>query len=147
MSARTLLLGALAAAALVQPAQAKGFIALSTRSAGPLIAWYKSAFDLTVAGTIRPDNANLTVTILDGPLLTVEILARGDMAPGQDATRHVGIFKSGFQVDDLAPWIARWKAAGVEFAAGPFDSDQPRQRAVILRDPDGNLVHIIQPLP
>ena len=56
MSARTLLLGALAATALVQPAQAKGFIALSTRNAGPLIAWYKSTFDLTVAGTIFDGN-------------------------------------------------------------------------------------------
>jgi catechol-2,3-dioxygenase len=147
MSARTFLIGALAAAAFVQPADAKGFVALSTRNAGPLIAWYKSTFDLRPVQTIRPDNANLTVTILDGPLVTVEILARSDMAPVMDATRHVGIFKAGFEVDDLTPWLARWRAAGVQIEAGPFDSDQPRQRAVILRDPDGNLIQIFQTLP
>ena len=144
---RMLLAGALAAVALVQPAQAKGYLAFATRNPGPMIAWYRSTFDLRIIRTIRPDNANLTVTILDGPLATVEILARLDLVPSDGMPeRHVGLFKAGFEVADLTPWIARWKAANVDIAAGPFDEAQPPQRSVILRDPDRNLIHIVAPL-
>lgn len=139
---------ALASIALIQPAEAKGFIALTTRDAGKLIAWYRTNLDLRIVRTIRPDNANLTITILDGPLATVEIIARSDARPADpQPERRVGLFKTGFMVDDLTPWIARWRAAGLTFAAGPFDDDQPPMRSVILADPDGNLIHITAPLP
>lgn len=145
---RLVLAGALAAAALVQPAEAKGFLGLSTRNPGPMIAWYRNTFDLRIVRTIRPDNANLTVTILDGLLVTVEILARADLIPSDGAPeRRVGIFKAGFEVTDLTPWLAKWRSTGVDIAYGPFDEAQPPQRSVILRDPDRNLIHLVQPLP
>jgi catechol 2,3-dioxygenase-like lactoylglutathione lyase family enzyme len=142
-----LIAGIVASAALVQPVEAKGFIALTTRDAGRLIAWYRANLDLKVVRTIRPQGANLTIAILDGPLATVEIIARSDARPADpQPERRVGIFKAGFTVDDLTPWIARWRAAGLVFAAGPFDDDQPPLRSVILADPDGNLIHIAAPL-
>lgn len=145
---RLALAGALAAAALIQPAEAKGFLGLSTRNPGPMIAWYRNTFDLKVMRTVRPENANLTVTILDGPLVTVEILARPDLVPSDEMPeRHVGIFKAGFEIDDLTPWLARWRSSSVDIAYGPFDELQPPQRSVILRDPDRNLIHLVQPLP
>ena len=125
---RMFLAGALAMVARAQPAQAKGFLGLSTRNPGPMIAWYRNTFDLRIVRTIRPDGANLTVTILDGPLVTVEILARADLAPSDGMPeRHVGIFKAGFEVDDLTPLLARWTATGVNIVAGPFDEMQPPQ--------------------
>jgi catechol 2,3-dioxygenase-like lactoylglutathione lyase family enzyme len=148
MNRRALIAGIVASAAQVQPAQAKGFLALTTRDAGRLIAWYKTHFDLKLIRTVRPPNANLTIAILDGPVATVEILARSDARPADpQPERRVGFFKAGFQVDKLDPWVARWRAAGLIFAAGPFDDDQPPLRSVILSDPDGNLVHITAPLP
>jgi catechol 2,3-dioxygenase-like lactoylglutathione lyase family enzyme len=145
---RALAAGAIALVALAQPAEAKGFIALTTRDGGRLIAWYRANLDLKVVRTIRPQNANLTITILDGPLATVEILARPDARPADpQPERRIGVFKTGFEVDDLTPWIARWRAAGLQFVAGPFDEEQPPQRSVILADPDGNMIHIIAPLP
>ncbi len=144
---RTLLAGALAMVTLVQPAQAKGYLALSTRNPGPMIAWYRNTFDLRIVRTIRPESANLTVTILDGPLVTVELLARADLVPSDGMPeRHVGIFKAGFEIADLTPWLARWRATNVDIAYGPFDEAQPPQRSVILRDPDRNLIHLVQPL-
>jgi hypothetical protein len=144
---RLALAGALAAVSLVTPAQAKGFLGLATRNPGPMIAWYRSTFDLRIVRTVRPDGANLTVTILDGPLVTVEILARPDLVPSDGMPeRHVGVFKAGFEIGDLTPWLARWRAANVDIAAGPFDEMQPPQRSVILRDPDRNLIHLVQPL-
>ena len=145
---RLALAGALAAIALVQPAEAKGFLSLTTRDAGRMIAWYRTNFDLRVMRTVRPDGMNLTVTILDGPLATVEILARPDARPADPQPQsRIGFFKAGFAVDDLDPWLARWQAAGVVFANPPFDDDQPPLREVILADPDGNRIQIIAPIP
>jgi catechol-2,3-dioxygenase len=148
MIGRALIAAAVAAIAFVQPAEAKGFLALTTRDGGKLIAWYRTTFDLRPVRTIRPDGQNLTITILDGPLATVEILSRPDARPPeQQPQSRIGIFKAGFMVDDLAPWLARWQGSGVTIVAGPFDDDQPPMRAVILADPDGNLIHITAPLP
>jgi len=139
--------GALAMVAMAQPAEAKGYIALSTRNPGPMVAWYRNAFDLRIVRTVRPEGANLTVTILDGPLATVEIMARPDLIPADGMPeRHVGIYKTGFAVDNLSPWLARWQSAGIDVVYGPADDTQPAQRSVILRDPDRNLIHLVQPL-
>ena len=135
-------LGAVALAMLAQPAEAKGYVALTTRNAGPLIAWYRATFGLAPVRTVHPQGENLTLTVLDGPLATVEILSRPDAQPAGPASRRIGIFKTGFAVDDLAPWLTRWQAAHMMFAAGPFDDDATGQRSVILADPDGNLIHV-----
>jgi catechol 2,3-dioxygenase-like lactoylglutathione lyase family enzyme len=145
---RALIAAAVACVAFAQPVEAKGFISITTRDGGRLIAWYSRNFDLRPVRTIRPDGQNLTLTILDGPLATIEILSRPDARPadGQPQSR-IGIFEGGFMVEDLAPWLTRWQNSGVTIAAGPFVDDQPPMRSVILADPDGNLIHITAPLP
>jgi len=144
---RLLALGAAAAALLVQPAEAKGNIAVTTRNAGPLVAWYRATFGLSPVRTIHPEGENLTVTMLDGALATVEILSRPDAQQAGSAMRRIGIYKAGFMVDDLDPWIAKWRAANLMFAGGPFDDEMTGLRSVILADPDGNLIHVTAPLP
>jgi catechol 2,3-dioxygenase-like lactoylglutathione lyase family enzyme len=134
-----------ACAAFAQPADAKSFFAITTRDAAPLVAWYTSNFDLTVAHTGKLGE-DATLVLLDGPLATIEIIARRDLPtlPGQPWER-TGIFKAGLFVDDLDPWLARWRAAGVTIDAGPFDTDKPPLRSVVLLDPDGNNIHVSAP--
>ncbi len=138
---------AIAAATVSHPAEAKGLIAVVTRDAAPLAAWYAKAFDVAVVRSFRPAGRDIDVTILDGPHVTIEIQQSADaIQPAERANRRTGIAKVGFQVPAIEPLLARWKAMGATIIAGPFDDALPPMRSVVLLDPDGNSIHVMTPL-
>ena len=137
----------IAACLAVAPASAKGFIAIVTHDAAPLVQFYRDAFDTKLVRTVRPKDRDVIVSILDGPLATIEIVERADakIIEGRANTR-VGFAKAGFQVDRIEPWLARWRAMGARIIIEPFDDPAPPMRSVVLIDPDGNALHIMAPL-
>ena len=123
--------------------QAKGFFALVTRDSKPLIDWYAAALDTRLVRTVKPPGRGITVYVLDSPDVTIEIQERSDavILSGRPNGR-VGIMKAGFAVEQLEPWLVRWRAMNAKIIAGPFDDPAPATRSAVLLDPDGNSIHI-----
>ncbi len=136
----------LACVVIAAPVSAKGFASVTTRDGGRMVRWYAATFDLKPVTTVRPTDMNATLTVLQGEIGTVEVLARADAAPlGMPASQRVGIFKAGFAVDSLDPWVARWANMDVTIIAGPSLDAATNLRIVVIRDPDGNLLQIVAP--
>ena len=134
------------AALAATPVAAKGFASLTTRDGGRMVRWYAATFDLKPVSTVRPEDINATITVLQGEVGTVEILARADASPlGIPASQRVGIFKAGFEVDRLEPWLQRWASMDVTIVAGPNLDAQTGMRTVVIRDPDGNMIQLFAP--
>jgi len=107
-----------------------------SEDAGRLLPFYRDLLGLPVA----IETAGFTVLgTLGGPSLAVGTHSevRGRNA---DPARHM----VGLETDDVDGDHARLVSAGVEFVEKP--TDYGRLRIATLRDPEGNLIQLLQPI-
>lgn len=52
-----------------------------------------------------------------------------------------------FDTDDVDAEVSRLRAQGVEFAVNPIDLPDWGTRIAVCRDPDGNAIELVSPLP
>ena len=82
--------------------------------------------------------------------LKIELIERGGSAPQEfadpfDGAGTQGYFHWAVQVDDLDEAFARVREAGAREVSAPADAVRPGMRFAYLKDPEGNLLELIQP--
>jgi glyoxylase I family protein len=118
-------------------------VAISTSQFERLRAFYVETLGLAVVGGF-PEKQ---IAFLDAGGTTIEIVGE----PNTGRTAPVGFERRGWQhlaweVDDVDATYADLLARGVAGHSLPedFPADVPRLRIAFLRDPDGNLLELVQ---
>lgn len=153
-----LLVCAAACSTVVRPASVArersatpAFVALSVADLDATIAWYRGAFAMPVVHRLEIPDSVGAGAVLESAELRVELLrlrAASPPARAPDAAHLThGIFKAGFSVPSLAPYLARFAEQRVTVVAGPFADTLTRTRSVVVADCEGNLLHLFEPLP
>jgi catechol 2,3-dioxygenase-like lactoylglutathione lyase family enzyme len=75
----------------------------------------------------------------------VEHVQRLNAEPGADASRSQGYSHWALEVEDLDQTFAALSGVGAEPVSPPAPAVQPGARFAYLRDPEGNLLELIQP--
>ena len=132
-------------AVLCAPARAGiqgAYFAVIVADADVAAGWYRSVFGLGVANRMtEPDRYD--IVILENEQLIVELLEL-EAAVERPEGRVTGLFKTGFLVDDLAAF-----AAALPNHVPPPDILDDADNGLLLlqlRDPDGNIVQVMQPI-
>lgn len=120
-------------------------IAISTAQFERLRAFYVETLGLAVIGGF-PDQQ---ILFLDAGGVTLELVGESDPGqhgPGGFARR--GWQHLAWQVQDVDTAYAELLAQGVASYSPPedFPPEAPRLRIAFLRDPDGNLLELVQPI-
>lgn len=132
------LIAALTCCAGPSLAQARTFIAVEVTDIAAAEAWYGRTFDAARVNIFS--EPAYEQRILRGPDVIVELVQR---IPARPLTGEgSGIMKAGFVVDDLDARVARWRAQGVQFQGRRIHDDALNLDAVLLVDPDGNLIQM-----
>ncbi len=100
----------------------------------------------TINGFLGVDDSAARAALLEGNGTGIEIFEFS--LPRQEPTRDPAVFRLGYthvclEVDDLDRELARLTAVGLRTWARPVDAPDGR-RMVYGRDPDGNVVELVQ---
>jgi len=120
-------------------------VAISTTQFERLRAFYVETLGLPMVGGIPEQE----IVFLDAGGMILEIV--GEQAPGQaspDGFERRGWQHLAWEVEDVDAAYADLVARGVTGHSAPedFPPEAPRLRIAFLRDPDGNLLELVQPL-
>lgn len=132
---------------LVTP-KAFSHISLKVTDLARSAAWWREAFgyDVFLDGHApTPDRSRHCIGLLGGPDgIALELLQIAGPAatPGPNTLGLVGVSLS---VEDVAAALAALKAAGHDAISGVIEADV--WRVAFLRDPDGNIVELVQQPP
>lgn len=126
---------------------------LSVSSLDPMIAWYAEKLGCKLRAREQHPAMGLEIAFLQRPGLEIEMIEFAGSVPAllfPDPPGHArqrGITHVGFGVADLDAEVARLKAGGVEILFGPktFEGNVGI-RVAFFRDPEGNLLKVIQRL-
>jgi catechol 2,3-dioxygenase-like lactoylglutathione lyase family enzyme len=114
--------------------------------------FYAGALGLTeVEEQFEMPEAHVRSAILraaDG--LKIELIERGGSAPQEFADAYDGAGVQGYfhwavYVDDLASAYGKVLSAGATDVSAPADAVRPGMRFAYVKDPEGNLLELIQP--
>jgi catechol 2,3-dioxygenase-like lactoylglutathione lyase family enzyme len=117
-------------------------VAIATADVGRLRAFYAGTLGLPVVDELEEQG----IVFLDAGGTVVEIV---EQAAAPDGIRDGrGWHHLAWRVDDLARAVAELSARGVDFHVPPeeFPPDDPRVRIAFFRDPDGNVLELVEPL-
>lgn len=110
--------------------------AIASRNPKQLVAFYVSYLEFA---TTYEYAGNYFIQAPDGALIEV-IPAEGD-APINEM-RTPGIRHIALAVDDFDAAYTKLRAQGIKFEGKPYNNEG--NRLVFFRDPEGNLLHLIQ---
>jgi glyoxylase I family protein len=127
-------------------------VALAVGDLNAMIAWYESRLGFVVTERGHFDAVAADYAMLEAAGLRIELVSRTgavprpvDRMPAPDHLSVLGFKALVFETDDLAATTAALMDHGVETVW----ADQPltaERRSTMVRDPDGNLIHIFGPL-
>jgi len=128
-----------------------GHVALSVASITRAAAFYKKHFGLRLAKKYIHKDSGLTIAVIKKGHITLELFefkkhkALPQYRKTLDSDLHtVGVKHFSVEVSDIHGVYKRFKKAHVRFATDlrVFDSNK---RYFFIKDPDGNLVEIMEP--
>jgi catechol 2,3-dioxygenase-like lactoylglutathione lyase family enzyme len=126
-------------------------IALAVADLERAIVWYGDVLGFTVAERGRFDAVGADYAMIDGAGIRIELVSRadGDHKPvDRTAPPHhldvLGWKALVLEVDDLPAATARFAEQGAEMIWADMQISADR-RGTMLRDPEGNMVHIFGP--
>ena len=122
-------------------------VALITRDFARLRSFYVETLGLAVVGAF----AGYLIVFLAAGSTTIELIEEewpGSVADGVDGADRAGWNHLALEVEDVDAAYAELAARGIPFTVAPedFPPEAPALRIAFLRDPDGNLVELVQPL-
>ncbi len=119
-------------------------VALTTRGFERLRAFYVETLGLPVVGAF----AGYHIVFLAAGSTTIELIEEEEPGAGSPHGPHDGWNHLALEVEDVDAAYAELAARGVPFTVLPedFPPEAPALRIAFLRDPDGNLVELVQPL-
>jgi catechol 2,3-dioxygenase-like lactoylglutathione lyase family enzyme len=114
--------------------------------------FYGEALELTeVEEEFAMAEAHIRTAILRSPAgLKIELIERGGSSPQEfsdpfDGAGTQGYFHWALYVDDLDAVFAKLLAAGASEVSGPAPAVREGARFAYVKDPEGNLLELIQP--
>ena len=116
--------------------------AIASLDPDSLVAWYVKTLDFVIEDH-NPKSRNFFIKAADGSRIEVILATRGtEIAEMKDAGhRHMALITDNFDAD-----FARLQAAGAPLLTEA--EIRGGNRVVFFRDPDGNVLHLIQrPVP
>lgn len=126
----------------------QSFIAVDVNNMDASIAWYKTMLNMTLENRI--DNAersfkqsNLKNNYFHLELVELKHSMTRAMAEEQVKKSIQGIVKYGFKVNDFSQWHERFVSFHANFI-GRITSDDKGKRMMMIEDPDGNRIQIIE---
>ena len=135
----------LARLATVGPMRAVGIhhVAVTTNSFDRMRAFYVDILGLTVLGGFSGQE----IVFLDAGGTAIELIGEDGPDVGNRA-RRAGWHHLAWEVEDVDAAFAELVAHGVPVHSPPesFPGAAPTLRIAFLRDPDGNLLELVQPL-
>ncbi len=127
-------------------------VALSVADLDAQQRWYTRVLGMTVEQRFElPDPPVRTVLLRTPRGLRIELIERAGLARADtfedalDASRARGYGHWAIEVDDLDLACAGLTRAGAELVSPPAPAVQPGARFAYVKDPEGNLVELIQP--
>jgi catechol 2,3-dioxygenase-like lactoylglutathione lyase family enzyme len=114
-------------------------IALTTANFEQMKAFYVETLGLPLVGKF----ANRNIVFIDVGDTTIELIERKEGTPAVGGWDHFA-----FQVEDTNATYDELKALGIAFHVEPkdFPEEDPEVRIAFFKDPDGNILELVQPL-
>ena len=127
-------------------------VSISVSDLDAQVAWYRQAlgFAEVIEQYQLPDPPARTA-VLQAPGIRIELIERagsartGTYSDPLDMTRSQGYGHWAVDVDDLATAFAWLLDAGATEVWAPADAVAPGARFAYVKDPEGNLIELIQP--
>jgi glyoxylase I family protein len=127
-------------------------VALAVGDLNAMITWYESRLGFVVTERGRFDAVGADFAMLEASGLRIEMVSRAftsirpvDRTPPPDHLGVLGIKALVFETNDLATATAALVEHGVEMVWADQRLNAER-RSTMLRDPEGNLIHIFGPV-
>ena len=128
-------------------------VSISVADLDAQVAWYRQAlgFAEVVEQYELPEPPVRTAVLQAAPGIRIELIERGGSARmGEyrdplDMTRSQGYGHWAIDVDNLAAAFASLLGAGATEVWPPADAVAPGARFAYVKDPEGNLIELIQP--
>ncbi len=114
-------------------------VALLTSNFAAMRAFYTEVLELPIVGAYQGYN----IIFMDTGNSTIELIERGnDYTPTAGSWDHFA-----FTVENTDATTAELEARGVVFHKAPADfPNPPETRLSFFKDPDGNILELVQPL-
>ncbi|MGW1621334.1 VOC family protein [Streptomyces sp. NPDC002172] len=126
-------------------------VGVNVRDLPAQLGWYKTAFGLKTVFEFRLDGPRLTGVVLEHPHgWRLELLARPGSAPGLRAPDPmIAVLTEGYghfavTTPELDPVYAALTALGAGEVLAPGPSPEPGVRMAWVKDPEGNLIELIE---
>ncbi|MEU9239085.1 VOC family protein [Streptomyces sp. NPDC048385] len=126
-------------------------VGLNVRDLAAQLAWYRAAFGLRTVFEFHLDGPGLTGVVLEHPHgWRLELLARPGSAPGLRAPDPMtAVLTEGYghfavTTPELDPVYAALTALGAGEVLAPGPSPEPGVRMAWVKDPEGNLIELIE---
>lgn len=129
----------------------KSFFAISVPDAMTASNWYEDIFQLKLLKEIKQPENGVHVRIVGNDFLLVEILEhkasvgfKDARVPNNQQPMLQHIFKAGIYVRNVYTAIAWLQLKQVSIKNGPFDDKTTGIRSVIIEDPNGLLIQLME---
>jgi catechol 2,3-dioxygenase-like lactoylglutathione lyase family enzyme len=126
-------------------------VSLSVADLDAMERWYGAAFGLreVVERVELPEPAVRTVLLRAPSGLRIELIERPGSIPDPFSDPLEAALRQGFghwalEIDDLEQAVAELTSVGAEIVWPPADAVQPGGRFAYVRDPEGNLLELVQ---
>ncbi len=116
------------------------FFAVQVRDDSAAADWYRRAFGLAEVRHSEAADGRYSIRLLKRGGLTVELIRFG--AAVEAADPRLGLFKSGFHVDDIDAAYAWLAELGTKLDQRISSDEVLGSRTFVLRDPEGNRLQI-----
>lgn len=124
-------------------------IAITVQDMDRAVGFYRDVLGLEVLGQLMLSDDTLKLVFLQAGAARLELFAfteEGRRNDASDRNEDLGYKHLAFSVDDVDAVSARLQEHGVNFTVEPTDA-AGGVRLAFFRDPDGNLLEIIDRLP
>lgn len=111
------------------------FVAIQVADIDAAAEWYQDAFALREVNRVEREG-QFSIRILDSAGVTMELIEMVGAAEVPD--RHLGLFKSGFFVDDIDAAFAWFEQRSPSNDQTVFVDQALRSRSFVTKDPFGN---------
>ena len=114
-------------------------IALTTTNYQQMKQFYLETLGLPLVGKFADRN----IIFIEVGEITIELIERKEGTPAVGGWDHFA-----FQVEDTDATYAELNALGISFHVEPkdFPDEAPEVRIAFFKDPDGNILELVQPL-
>lgn len=119
------------------------FLAIQVADDSAAAAWWADLFDLEEVNHLAADDGRYSIRLLAGAGLTVELIRLRGARPAGDGP-VLGLFKTGFWVDDLDAAHGWLVGQGVDADEATFVDEALGARSFVFRDPGGNRLQVFQ---